>query len=267
MADTNLHSVTVVSFVVNTSEAVYLTNAGFNVDYDGNTYINSESIEFDIPEISGMMGAPDCKIKHIHILGGFLTELSNHAPYNKIEVSIIELELDTETGAVEGEHFLFNGLVYQVAPQSLIGYMDIICKDWKYYTDITAGVPCTEQCAWQYFGGKGCGAYVINEAHSIVTVSGYLVTIGEDLINTTAQLFNKGYIEFEDIRIKIKYHNTGRDFQLSKAAPSSWLGKTVTIYAGCSRSLDVCKSIHNNEVQFLGLGHSMVDYHPMFENP
>ena len=267
MADTNLHTVIAVNLVVGTSKSAYLTNAGFNLDYDGNTYINSESMILEIPNISGTISSQDCKIKSVYILGGFLTELSNHAPFNKIEVEIIELELDIDTSAVLSERFLFNGLVYQVAPLSLVGYMDILCKDWKYYTDITAGIPCTEQCVWQYFGGKGCGASQTVENHTVDTVDAFVITIGEDLIDTTPLLFNKGYIEFEDIRIKIKYHNTGRDFQMSSPPPSSWAGQIVAIYAGCDRKLSTCRDIHDNELNFFGVGYSMIDYHPIYEEP
>jgi len=145
--------------------------------------------------------------------------------------------------------------------------MNIIFKGWKYYTDITAGLPCTEQCAWGALGNRGCGASVVEEEHTVDSVSGYTLTITDSLVDTRAFLFNKGYIEKGGARIKIKYHETGNTFQLSKPAPATWVGSTITIYSGCDRQLSTCRDVYDNEERFMGLGVAMVDYNPFYENP
>lgn len=267
MADSESYSVILLSLYAGASGGVYITNSIEDIDYGGNTYVTMPALEVDFPPVSGSLDAPDCKIKGLTIQGSFLTELSNHAPFSSIEVHILDATIDLATGAVSSVSYPFSGLVYQAVPMPLIGTMDIICKDWKYYMDITAGMPCTEQCAWQYLGGKGCGVSVHSEPQVVDSVSGLSLVVDGPLADTTTLLFNKGYVEYEGMRIKIKYHSSGLSFQMSKAPPSDWVGKTVTLYAGCDRSLNTCKNIHNNEANFLGLGYAMVDYNALYENP
>ena len=262
MSDYSEYTVVAVVISASDAETIRISNAGFDSEIDGDTYLNSDGLYFGLSKITGAMEGDDCKIGGIKVQGTFLASLSNNAPFSKVSVEIVEYELDMDTDAVLNTRYLFNGLVYQVQSDPISGYMDLTCKDWKYYTDLTAGVACTEDCAWKYFGDKGCGKTVHAEEHVINSVSGLFVDIVGPLADTTPLLFNKGYIELNGVRIKIKYHSSGNTFQLSKAAPSSWLGETVTIYAGCDRTLSTCKSIHNNEANFLGLGYAMVDYDP-----
>ena len=269
MGDYSVYSVVLLELSAGTSDNdhTYLTNSMESISYEGKDYLPMDGIEFDIPKITGSVENEDCKINNIRIFDTFLSLLSNNAPFSRIRVSIKEVEIDFDTGAVMQVLDLFSGLVYRVTSDPLIGIMNITCKDWKYYLDITAGVPCCEQCTWQYLGDKGCRASVHSENQTITDVDGLFITIDGPLVDGTPLLFNKGYAEIGGIRIKIKYHSTGNAFQLSKPAPSSWLGQVVTLYAGCDRTLNTCRTIHNNEINFLGLGYSMVDYNALSESP
>lgn len=263
--DSNKYSVLLVSLRSSDSEGDFITNAGYPVTYDGDIYRNAESLEVELPPVSSSLDTKECNVKNIPIAGTFLTHLSNNYPFTKVEAKVIELDIDADTSVVTDTRTLFNGLLYQASPAPLIGYMELVCREWKYYTDITAGVPCTEQCAWSVLGGKGCGASVTMETHTVDSVSGLDLTIVGGFSDTTPFLFNKGYVEVEGARIKIAYHESGSTMRLSKAPPSDWVGGSVSIYAGCDRQLETCRSIHNNEANFLGLGIAMVDYNPFYE--
>lgn len=265
--DQSKYSVLLISLEASSEEGEYITNAGYSIVYDGHVFRNEQALEVRLPEISGDLGTSECKIAGVRTEGVFFGHLSNNYPFSKVRVIIKELDRDIDTDAFVAERVLFDGLVYQSAPIPLKGYMEIICREWKYYTDIVAGVPCTEMCSWSYLGGRGCGVAPVLEVHTVESVSGLNLTIVDSLSDTRDFLFNKGYIEYLGGRIKIKYHQTGKTLQMDKAPPSSWIGKEVNVFSGCDRQLKTCRTIYNNESNFLGLGIAMVDYNPFYESP
>jgi hypothetical protein len=260
MIDTSLTSVVLVSLEASSLEGAWLTSNDSPVVSGGRTYVSVPSM--DIAEISnkGDLSDNEVKIDGVPILPGFLSLIAGHMPYSKVEVKIIEV-----VGGIVTNHY--RGLLYQAEPEYGTGYIRLICKELKYYTDITAGIPCTEQCAVLYFGDKLCGKAVYTESHTVESVDGVNLTIAADLNNTTPFLFNKGYIEKGAVRLKIKYHESGRVFQMSQYAPAAWIGSQVAIYAGCDRRIQTCRTVHNNEARFMGLGYSMVDYNALYESP
>jgi len=268
MADSNKYSILLIALEASPSEAEYLTNAGYSVLYGGNNYRAVEAVQMTPAEITGTILQPqDFQIKNVEIVGTFLARLSNNYPYSTVYVTVREIDIDIDTDAVLDSRVLFTGMVYGVSTKPLTGFMDISCRGWKYYTEITAGVPCTEQCAWQYLGDVGCGASIVVENHVVASISGVLLTLVDDFADTRTGLFNKGYVEFGAARIKIKYYNTGKVLQLGDSPPSDWEDETVTVYSGCDRFLNTCRQIYSNEDRFLGLGIAMIDYNPMYEQP
>jgi hypothetical protein len=196
-----------------------------------------------------------------------LARVAVNVPYNQIKVTVKELFFDSG-GLPDYIKYRFNGLVYNALNYPAKAKIDLVVRDFKYYLDTTAGVPCTEHCQCPYFGDPNCcKATVQDETHTVESLSGFNITIDADPVLTTPFIFNAGIVEFEAVRIKIKYHESGRTFQLSRPAPSYWLGQDVKIYTGCDKRLSTCRNIHNNEERFLGLGYNMVDYNPYYENP
>lgn len=258
--DTYNTSIVLIDIQASVTDIVRLTTDASAYTYDGELYAPTPSIKIDKYKNTGDLSDQEFKLNNIPILDGFLTYIANHMPYSEITVTVTELLDGTPL-----HHY--KGKVYQALPEYGTGYMSLICRTVKYYTDLPAGVPCTEQCACLYFGDKLCGKTVYSEVHGVAGVSGAEMTISSDPYDSTTLLFNKGYVEFGSVRIKIKYHSSGRVFQLSKYPPSSWVGESVTIYAGCDRRIQTCKGIHNNEERFMGLGYSMVDYNALYENP
>ena len=268
MGDYSVYSVVLLELSAGTSDFAYLTNSIDTVSYGGKDYLPMDGMDIQFPAVTSTLDASECVIKGLRPSSSvFLFQLSNHMPFSSVEVVIMDASVDADTGVVTSVSYPFKGLLYQAMPEPLKGIMSLNCRGWKYYTDITAGVPCTEQCSWQYLGGKGCGAVVHFENQIVASVSGLTMTVNGPLANTTALLFNKGYAEFGGVRIKIKYHSSGLTFQMSKAPPADWVGKSVTLYAGCDRTLKTCRNIHNNEANFLGLGYAMVDYNALYESP
>jgi len=198
------------------------------------------------------------------ISGTIFGNIYDRIQYGRIEAYIYELEVDILTNAVISGRLIVKGLVYTASSFLGARILELEIKEDKYYWDKTGGVVCTEQCAVAYFGDKIC-------KKTITTVTGVVQSVVKTALTLTSTpagatfIYNNGYIEFEGLRIKIAYWESGATFSMSEIPPASWVGETVNIAIGCDKTLQSCISIHNNESEFFGLGYSMVDYNALFE--
>lgn len=265
MTDVARTSIVLIAVTASDIEGAWLTTNSSDFVYGGKTYVAVPSIEVEAVHNMGGGNTGDQIIKSVPASPGFLTAISNHMPYSRVAVKIIELQV-ADNGSYE-TFTIFNGLLCQVEVSHSSGFLKLICKDRRYYIDMTVGIPCTEQCAALWFGDKLCKKVVYHETVFVEAVSGVTLTLNAPPSVTTPLLFNKGYMEKGEVRIKIKYHHSGNSFQMDRYPPSSWVGMSVVLYAGCDRRLETCRNIHKNEARFAGLGYSMIDYNPMYENP
>lgn len=235
---------------------------------DGATNIYRASPEMDLSDLptkSGAATSQEGTISDISIsLGGALNSIAAGYPYNQIQVIVTEAELDFDFNIIATRR-QFTGLVYQAKPKIFTGMLALVIKDWKYYLDIPGGMPCTENCYVKYFGDRLCQAPVAEYVVDIDSISGYDVTL-VSVPSVVDFLFNKGYFRFRGTSIKIKHWESGTVFQTSEAMPISWVGQAVTVVAGCDKTLQTCRDIHNNEANFTAWGINMVDYNPQFED-
>lgn len=266
MSDSYRRATVLVRLSAGSGVGASFTNNDRDVTYGGHTYTSVGVLELDLADITGDLGTQETKIKNLPMGDLLISNLASNAPYSAIKVIIYEATMD-DTETATSVRTVFQGLIYQVLPNIFQDTLDVIAKDYKYYLDITAGVPCTEQCAVAYFGDKNCGKTVLSESIFVASVSGNDLTVATDPTNTTGFIYNKGYVESGSMRIKIKYHSTGRVFQLSKPPPASWVGNSILFVAGCDRRLETCRGVHDNEARFWGLGYSMVDYNALYESP
>lgn len=263
--DAYRYSIGLVVIEADGEDPVYLTNRQENIIIDGNLYVASPEMELDLPNQGGDMSASDGAIKALKAQSGILANISGGYPYNQIKVTIREVELN-DALVVQDSNILFTGLVYQSESLSHAGFLTLIIKDWKYYTDVPAGEPCTEQCWVAYFGEpKMCQATVQEFAVTVDAVDGNVVVLGS-VPSVVDFLFHKGYFKLRGTSIKIKFWESGTIFQTSEPMPSSWVGEAITLVAGCDKLLATCRDIHDNEENFSGWGHSMVDYNSQTED-
>lgn len=266
MSDSYRHAVALITVSAGAGSEARFTNKDRDVSYLGLDYASVGVLELDLADVSGDLGAEETKIKNLPLNTPFLSSLAQNDPYSKITVEVLEATLD-DTEAVTAVRPVFKGLVYQALPNQFQDTLDIIAKDYKYYLDITAGLPCTEQCSVAYFGDKNCGKTVLSEILTVDSLSGNNLITTSSPTHSTGFLYHKGFVEKDNMRIKIKYHSSGSTFQLSRPAPSSWAGTSVLFVAGCDRRLQTCRDIHNNESRFWGVGYNMVDYNAHYESP
>lgn len=247
------------------NEIAYITNSPVAVTYDTHIYRPCPSMKLSPAPLTGDFSTNEYKIEGLDNTLDVVSGLAANLPYSRVEHTLREVFFDGD-GIQTGVQYLHRGFVYQCIVGTYRNTTALILQDHKYYTDTTAGIPCTEMCAAPFFGDSlVCKKTVYSETHTIASISGNVITLSGALTDTTPFLFNNGYIELGAQRIKIKYHNTGLDFQMSRIIPASWEGETVEVYAGCDRKLATCRDIHDNEARFLGLGIAMVDYNPLYE--
>lgn len=256
-------SVVIVDLDAGEGESGHFCNYPDTFEYNSISYAPVPAMKFVPAALTGDFSAGDYKLENVDISVPVVSGIANNLPYSKVAVTIRELLYDGD-GVLVSEQYLFRGFVYQSNYKVGKGLVTIIIRDNKYYTDTVAGVPCTELCA-NHFGDQLCLASVHSETHTIDSVSGTELTLAGDLTDTTPFLFNKGYIAVGAQRIDIKYHESGRTFQMVRDVPASWAKTICEVYAGCDKQLATCKDIHDNELQFRGMGIAMVDYNVLYE--
>ena len=234
--------------------------------HDGFTFAPAAEIDYSkIGSASMDLSTKPSKIKNIPAVSGSLFGLIyDRLPYGHVEVFIYELDVDILTDTVNSGRLIVKGLVYNASSHLSSRVLDLEIREDKYYFDKVGGIVCTEQCAVAYFGDKICKKTVTSVTGVVDSVAKTVLTLTSTPAGATF-IYNNGYIEFEGLRIKIAYWESGAVFSLSEIPPDSWAGETVTITVGCDRTLASCRDIHNNESEFFGLGYSMVDYNALYE--
>lgn len=85
---------------------------------------------------------------------------------------------------------------------------------------------------------------------------------GAELLDTR---FRSGIMDIAGNRLRIKKSYGNRTFDLDVIPPPWSVGQVVTVYAGCDKTLNTCKSVWFNDINFLGLGIKTPDRNPVFE--
>lgn len=260
--DSASYTVALVRILANEDELL-LTDHYTPLAVGADLYLSCPSMEFNLPEQVGDFSDSDGDIKSLKDTFPVIAKIASGYPYNTVRVTVTEAVLDSSF-AVVSSNVLFKGMLYTSKRGLASGYVDFVIKDWKYYTNITGGTTCTENCSVRNFGDKVCKKTVLQEDVQVVNISDDFITVSP-APSGMAFLYNKGYLQFEGVNIKILYWESGDTIQTKRPVPDSWLGRTITLFAGCDRSLQTCRTIHNNESNFYGLGISMVDYDPRVE--
>lgn len=234
--------------------------------HDGFTFAPAAEIDYSKMGSASMdLTTKPSKIKNIPAASGSLFgNVYDRVRYGHIEAFIYELDVDIDTDVVNSGRLIVKGLVYNASSHLSGRVLDLEIREDKYYFDKVGGVVCTEMCAVAYFGDKICKKTVSLVTGVVDSVVRTVLTLTVTPAGVTF-IYNNGYIEFEGLRIKIAYWESGAVFSMSEIPPDSWVGETVTVVIGCDKTLASCRVPHDNESEFFGLGYSMVDYNALFE--
>lgn len=116
------------------------------------------------------------------------------------------------------------------------------------------------------FGGRGCRIIINPEVGLVTLITGSVVTI-TGLSAHVNSYWHRGYIWRNGIQVGIREWISGTSFSLTRRIPSSWLNQQVTVFPGCDRTIEHCRTIWNNEKNFGGIGYAIVARNPLFEKP
>lgn len=231
---------------------------------DGETCSVQGSLEVKPSKIESGIGSTECVIDGLQATTESLIGIVSHVPYAAINVEVLYAEVDPLTNIASNKVFIYKGTVYQAKPKVFSTYLALECREGKFFSDVVAGISCTEQCYAPYFGDpKICQKSVTEVLVTVATASGNELTVSDTLTDVDLS-FNKGYFELAGVVIGIKYWKNGSTFLTTSPAPASWVGQQVSVFYGCDRGKNTCKNLHNNQSRFLGAGFGMMDYDPKY---
>ena len=271
MADTNTYYVAGLVLEVEPGVYVGYTDSLRAFTYAGYGFTPAPTIDFS--RLSALGADLDCKtstISGIPIDSDVSLNIFYRFSYDKVKVKVFEIKMDLDAGTVIEGHCILLGRLSIATSDINNQLLSIEVEEEKKYFDKIAGVRCTEMCAAAYFGDKICKVvpYTTTGIVSAITRTSLILTAAP---STTLYLFNNGYVDYDNLYIKIIYWKSGNILSLAEVPPSSWLGATINITEGCDRTLDTCRTkvtpagTTSNEERFFGLGYSMVDHNAIYE--
>ncbi len=243
-----------------------LINHTSSIVYDGVTFSSATEIDFKkMGKVSMGLDNKSFKVNKIPAAsGGLFGNIYDGIQYGHVEVHIYEITLDIDTSAVISAQKIIKGLLYNSSARIDSRILNLEIKEDKYYFDKIGGVRCTEQCSVKNFGDKICKKTVTSVTGTVLSVVGTILTLTATPAGDT-RIYNNGYIELDGLRIKIALWESGAVFSMAEIPPASWVTEAVSVFIGCDKTLQSCRDIHDNENEFFGLGHSMVDYNALYE--
>jgi hypothetical protein len=138
------------------------------------------------------------------------------------------------------------------------------------------GVQANIQCS-NSLGGRYCreGVDILDHTFSVTITA---IDVGELTCTGVPtgkddRYFEFGYVESQGLRLMVQgWRNAANGdeskVQLMRQAPARWVGRTVTLVAGCPKTVEICRSRFNNEENIRPFGYGIPSYDPQFEgNP
>lgn len=206
--------------------------------------------EFDLPAVAAQQTLLDA--------------LSTGRAHSDIEITALEYSI--EGGEAQVLTFL-EGTITEVV-RNPGGHAEIVrfrAETLKAETQRAVGMQSDENCIWTFGDLKTCGKNIVNlrEGGSMTAVSGLTVTI-TGLSVQRDRYWNRGFIEKDGVRIKIKEWISGTSFLLTRFVPLVWensLPFNVDVVPGCDKTLKTC-SLWGQVIERLAPGEVIPEYNP-----
>lgn len=135
--------------------------------------------------------------------------------------------------------------------------------------EISLGMMATTTCNWRY-GNDECGLTPNTETGDITLNHDGIatridVTWDVGTPDESNDLWRRGHVEYDGLRILIRKSNEDGSFDLARVPPPEWDNQNVTFTEGCDGTIAVCR-LRNNESQFAGFGISIPARNPVFQS-
>lgn len=231
------------------------------------TYTSFPTFKYRLPERSGGFEEKPLEID-IPVENSYLELLVDGYAFAPTTVDVYDYLFDDVNDSTPEIRHLYRGRL-QDATLNYHENRDLVkltVLNDKGRIGMPLGIGCHVQCSW-VLGDTTCQATVESLALTVDAISGTVLstTTSPDPVTYPSRLFNKGYVEKDDIRILIREWISGEVFLLARPAPKSWEGEVITVYSGCDRSIETCEGLYNNRARFGGLGYLMSAHNPIYE--
>ena len=254
-------------------------------DWGQNTsgYVSTEGLEVDVPDNLGTFGEKEARVTMP--LDAFTSEVSSGLPHSPIFLTVTEITAGLFPGDASHQLVVFKGRVVR-SIKNFEGANDsvaLFATPIKSQLDVPMGYQCNHTCNHSLFrNGCGNGRQEVNHRifGQIAAIDGQEITVSANAGLTAPtspggnvdRYWERGFLEKDGLQIGIRIWvlTDPTIFILRRRPPNSWLlagSSSIKFVPGCHKSIEDCRAVWDNESEFLGLGHSMLAYNPLFENP
>jgi len=251
------------------------TDRDSDTDFEGQLYTSETSMEIQLPENNGLLNEAPCNIV-LPVLAGFLTDLTSGLPQPQVNVDVVEfvkaegyssVVLRTFSGLVAGAKRNATGRKNYVS-------MSALPVKARLQT-ITLGEPCNHQCINRLGDGRCQVSFLGSPNRVLINLSdidGTQVTVSTTIPSGLEDRFyQRGFMSLDGLLIGVQIWRNEIEgdkqiFFLNRRPPTSWIGPVITLFSGCDKTIETCRSRYANEDHFNGRGYHMPAYHPNFED-
>lgn len=251
------------------------TDRDSDTEFEGTIYSSETSLEILLPENNGLLNEAPCNVV-LPLVAGFPTDLTSGLPYPLVYMEVVEFVRAEGFSAVNLR--TFSGLVAgarrnQAGRRNFIALSALPIK--AQLQTVTLGEPCNHQCINRLGDGR-CQVSFLGSPNKVTiqlsTIDGTKVTASTSIASGLEDRFyQRGYLSKDGLEIGIQVwrnesNGNKQEFFLNRRPPDSWLATNLSLFAGCDKTIETCRSRFNNESQFNGRGYAMPAYHPNFED-
>lgn len=239
----------------------------------GDTFTSDPLLRAENPERSGSLEEDDGTL-FLSSEWQFLFDAALGRAFPTIKVSVVEYVLPDQVGGTQNAetiyHFRGRASVIELNPDGEEGVAKLTLLNPKQRTESPLDNLALERCRNDFGSGKVCqfGLSTADDPGTLTAISRNSVTI-TGLPTRANRWYEDGYVEYQGLRIKIRYWTSGTSFVLTQVPPVQWeetLPLSVDVYPGCDRSVANCKTFGQTP-NFRGIGIDIPEFHPVFQKP
>lgn len=140
---------------------------------------------------------------------------------------------------------------------------EVELKGFKSLLKVRLGIPVESKCPFTLGDENSCQFELSGVSGTIDSIDGRVVTIDDTAVTSQpTRYWQLGSIEYDGFQIGVWSWDDNSSFRLFRPPPAFWLGKLVTLYPGCDKTLGTCQTKFNNEEHFGGFGRAMPSQNP-----
>lgn len=270
-----------VQFAYGTGAATFarFTNKTADVSYLSNTYTSVPKLALELPANTGAVEERALVVELPVSAHALFASLVSGEPFSPVYVTALHVNepLADDGGSNETMTVCAAWRLAKATknPSKKRGIVRLEAVGPKNELRVPLGIPANYHCVWTLFG-NGCDLAPVSDTGTLtaidatdpkkVTITGISVSVPGP---TPGKTFHRGYVEKDGIRVDIRDWSSSASstFFLVRRPPAAWVGATVTVFAGCDKTIETCRNRWANEARFGGFGYAMPNYHPVFEVP